>query len=54
LLLKDVGIDGRHHDVVLAVDDVECPAIFVPVRKIRNWHERSLRWHEASGINRSR
>jgi hypothetical protein len=33
---------------------VECPAIFVPVRKIRNWHERSLRWHEASGINRSR
>jgi hypothetical protein len=21
MLLKDVGIDGRHHDVVLAVDD---------------------------------
>ena len=34
--------------------EVECPANFVPVRNIRNWHERSLRWHEARGINRSR
>jgi hypothetical protein len=33
---------------------VECPANFVPVRNVRNWHERSLVWHEARGINRSR
>ncbi len=33
---------------------VECPANFVPVENIRNWHERSWRWHEARGINRSK
>ena len=33
---------------------MECPANFVPVRNVRDWHERSLRWHEARGINRSR
>jgi len=32
---------------------VECPATFVPVRNVRNWHERSLEWDEASGINRA-
>jgi hypothetical protein len=33
---------------------LECPANFVPVKNIGNWHERSWRWHEARGIKRSR
>jgi hypothetical protein len=33
---------------------LECPANFVPVRNIRNWHERSFVWDEGRGINRSR
>ncbi len=31
--------------------DVECPANFVSVENIRNWHERNLEWHEARSIN---
>jgi hypothetical protein len=38
----------------LAIFAVDCPANFVPVRNIRNWHERSFVWDEGRGINRTR
>jgi hypothetical protein len=53
--VKERNLVSKELEALLKKDQgVECPANFVPVRKIRNWHERSLVWHEARGINLSR